>query len=151
MPANGQTQICFVSFGSGPLSPPTELSPTARLDAAPIQGARHGQVSYEAIGSSRLDCGSMQRRAIGRPNDAAAQHGAHVGDDRQSRTAAAIGAFKTRDEKAAPGGLRKAARSAAAEPFPLHAQVPEGITRDLVNVSQFTLRRAQTILTCPLR
>ena len=93
----------------------------------------------------------MQRRAIGCPDAAAAEHGTHVGYDRQSRAAAAIGAFKTRDEKAAPGGLRKAARSAAAEPLPLHAQVPEGITRDLVYVNQFTLRLAQTTLTCPLQ
>jgi hypothetical protein len=100
---------------------PMELFAPAKLDATPIQGARYGQVSCDAIGGSCFDRGSMQHRAIRRPNAAAAEHGSNFGHNRQSRAAAAIGAVTTRDEKAAPGGLRKANGSAAAEPLPLHA------------------------------
>ena len=82
----------------------------------------------------------MQHRAIWRPN-AAAEHRANFGDDRQSRATAAIVAFPTRDETAAPGGLRKAVRSAAAEPLPLHASVPEGITAaSLIRPTGYGLR-----------
>jgi hypothetical protein len=58
------------------------------------------------MGGRRFDDGSMQYRAIRRPN-AAAEHRANFGYDRQSRAPAAIVAFTSRDEKAAPGACEK--------------------------------------------